>query len=155
MKATALLHQDHEKVNQLFQEFEQSPAKNKKKEIFEAIKTELELHSQVEEEIFYPAVRQAKGGGGNTEDLIIEGMQEHQGIDFMIEEISEMSPDDELYVVKVAELKDAVVHHVEEEETKVFQEAQRYFSNEVLEELGNEMQQRKQSIQAEGIDELR
>ena len=151
MKATTLLHQDHERVNDLFRQFESSQAS--RKQLFDEIKNELQVHAEIEEEIFYPAVRQARSA--NSEDLVIEAMQEHKGVDLMLDELSTMNPDDELYAVKMGELKNAVVHHVEEEESKVFQQAIVSFTDEALEQLGQELQERKESLKSENLDELR
>ena len=108
---------------------------------------------QVEEEIFYPAVRQARDP--KAEDLVIASMHDHHGIDDILDELSMLNPNDELFDAKVHELEQRVVQHVQEEESAVFEEARKYFTIEALEQLGEEMADRKRSLRQEDIDQIR
>jgi len=153
MEITRLLHEDHQRVQQLFHKYGTDRG-HQKKAIFEEIKNELAVHSQVEEEIFYPALRQARSS--KAEDLVTEAMNEHQGIDDIIEELDGMSPQDGAFDVKVKELEQLVVHHVEEEESEVFEQVRLVFSTEALKDLGAQATRRKRELEREDdLDDLR
>jgi hypothetical protein len=109
--AIALLKADHRKVEELFASFEN--ARGRKQEIATQICTELKIHSMLEEEIFYPALR------GKIEDADLdEAYVEHDGAKVMINEIMAGGPDEEFYDAKVKVLQEEIEHHVEEEEKR-------------------------------------
>ena len=93
-KATSLLKEDHQAVKKLFQEYQKiEGAEGRGREaIFDRIKTLLTIHAQIEEEIFYPAVRQEVAG---TEDLVEESVEEHNVVKSLLRELAAMSADDE------------------------------------------------------------
>jgi hemerythrin-like domain-containing protein len=149
MKATKLLEQDHKAVKNLFSKFEKAGEKayKVKKQIFDQIKQDLEIHAQIEEEIFYPAVRGTEDS--DAQDLIAEALEEHEGIKALLEEISDMEPDDTEYDSKVADLREEVEHHVEEEQSEIFEVAEDQLGNR-LEELGEELEERKEALRNGG-----
>src|SRR3954454_19027813 len=100
MDAVKLLKDDHKKVKSLFREYEKAGerAHQKKQRIAEQAFTELEIHSKLEEEIFYPAV-QAKGNK-ELKEVVNEGLEEHHVVDVLIEELKAMDPSDERYDAK-------------------------------------------------------
>ena len=112
--AIALLKADHRKVEELFAQFEAAKGEGKKQALAEQICMELTVHTQIEEDIFYPACE-----GAVEEDLLKEAYVEHDGAKVLIAEIEAGGPDDEFYDAKVKVLSEMIEHHVEEEEKRV------------------------------------
>jgi hemerythrin superfamily protein len=142
MKATALLEQDHDEVESLFERFEEAEG-DEKLALARQIFTELDLHTRIEEEIFYPAIRSEVP---DTEDDVREGIEEHHVAKQLIEELRGMSPSDEQYDAKMTVLKENVLHHVEEEEGEMFPTVEQALGAERLTALGEEM------LRAKGVD---
>jgi hemerythrin superfamily protein len=119
-KATALLKEDHRKVKKLFAEFEKLEESDTAEmaRIFEEVKTELTIHAQIEEEIFYPAIEKAEDE--EAKELTLEAQEEHRLVKQLIQELSGMTADEELFCAKMKVLKDNVLHHAEEEESEIF-----------------------------------
>ena len=117
--AIALLISEHREVNELFKQFEElgDRAKAKKKKIVDAVCTALTVHAQIEEEIFYPAVRASVK---DADDLVDEAAVEHASAKDLIAQLKSMSPSDDLYDAKVAVLGEYIEHHVKQEETEMF-----------------------------------
>ena len=113
MDAIAFLKNDHRTVEDLFERFENSRVKTAKEKIAKLVCLELMVHAQIEEEIFYPAVK-----GVVDEELYTEALVEHDGAKVLIAEILEGSPDDEFYDAKVKVLSEMIKHHVKEEEQR-------------------------------------
>jgi hemerythrin superfamily protein len=124
MDAIALLTQDHENVKALFEKYEATGEKAyaAKKKLATQICLELTRHATAEEEIFYPAVREA---GGETEDLVDEATVEHAAAKDLIAQILAMEPQDDLYDAKVKVLSEQIEHHVQEEEDEMFPKAKK------------------------------
>ena len=139
----AMLTEDHENVKQLFEQFEgmTDRAKVSKKKLATQICLELTKHTAIEEEIFYPAVRQALK---EEDDLMDEAIVEHASAKDLIAQILEMEPGDDLYDAKVKVLKEMVEHHVEEEEQEMFPKAREAGLD--MQELAQQMAQRKQEV---------
>jgi hemerythrin superfamily protein len=113
--AIALLKADHRKVEDLFADFEKAPSSSKKRELAHQICVELKIHTMIEEEIFYPALRGKIDG-----DDLDEAYVEHDGAKVLIAEISSGGPQaDEYYDAKVKVLQEEIEHHVEEEEKRM------------------------------------
>lgn len=142
--AIALLIRDHENVKSLFEQYEKlsdrSPAKKKK--IAHQICLELTKHATAEEEIFYPAVREANG---DNEDLVDEAVVEHASAKELIAQILAMEPGDDLYDAKVTVLSEQIEHHVKEEEEEMFPKAKKAKLDFVA--LGNAIEARKAEIE--------
>ena len=141
--AIALLRADHREVKGWFHEFEDASADAQKGELAKKICKALKVHTQIEEEIFYPAARQATGDG----DLLDEAQVEHAGAKDLITQIEAMKPGDPLYDAKVKVLGEQIDHHVEEEETELFPEARKAKMD--LAALGEKMAARKQQLMAQ------
>ena len=141
MDAIALLKNDHRTVEDLFERFEKSNAKTAKEKIAKLVCLELMVHSQVEEEIFYPAVR-----GVIDEELHDEALVEHDGAKVLIAEILAGSPDDEFYDAKVKVLSEMIKHHVKEEEQRDGMFAQARKGKVDLDALGAALAARKDEI---------
>ena len=142
--AIALLIEDHKKVKELFEKFDKLSDRSKvnKKKIADEICLELTVHAQVEEEIFYPAVRKPI----KDEDLMDEAVVEHASAKELIAQISEMDPGDDLYDAKVKVLSEQIEHHVEEEEGEMFPKVRKAKVDLVA--LGEEMAARKEELMA-------
>lgn len=142
------LQEDHRQVEALFRDFEQltgSGDVDAKESVATEICEKLTVHAQIEEEIFYPAARQALGG--DTE-IIDEAEEEHTDAKQLIAEIEEMSAEDDDFDSKVKSLSEAIAHHVEEEEGQMFPKLRQ--SGMETQGLGEQMAERKQEI----MDEL-
>jgi Hemerythrin HHE cation binding domain len=109
--AITLLKADHRKVEALFEQFEKAKDNAGKQKLAQEICTELTVHATIEEEIFYPACKEAV-----EDDLEHEAYVEHDGAKVLIAEIAQGNPDDEFYDAKVMVLSEMIKHHVKEEE---------------------------------------
>lgn len=142
--ATHVLANDHRNVEELFSKYEKASGSEQKKQIAQQICNELKIHAQLEEEIFYPALK-----GKVEEDLLKEAYVEHDGAKHLINEISAGGPDEDFYDAKVTVLKEQIEHHVKEEEKErdnMFQQARA--ADVDLNELGRQMLARKEELQA-------
>jgi hemerythrin superfamily protein len=143
MDAIALLTADHNEVRELFAQFRQAHEADdmaRMKELQQEIFSELETHTRIEEDIFYPAVRDV-----DEEELtetVDEGVQEHHVVKVLMREIESVSGDD-TFTAKMKVLMENVEHHAEEEETDMFPDLRGKMSQERLEELGAELQAAK------------
>ena len=146
MDAIALLKADHEKVDSLFSQLEETTesAEKTREELFTKLKQELDLHAHVEEKIFYPALKESE----ETRDITMEGIQEHHVVKVLLRELDAMGVGSETWTAKLKVLKENVEHHVEEEEGDMFKKARAVLSKEQLEELGTLMEQEKQQQKA-------
>jgi hemerythrin superfamily protein len=142
MDATRMLTEDHRKVEELFEQFEKASGDGRKEKLARQICTELKVHSMIEEEIFYPALR-----GKISDDDLDEAYVEHDGAKVLINEIEAGGPDDSFYDAKVKVLQEQIEHHVEEEEKSrgnLFQQARA--ADVDLEALGEQMALRKEEL---------
>src|SRR5215213_11401059 len=147
VSAIDLLEEDHRQVEGFFNEYETLEDAGEKERMALKICLALTVHTQIEEEIFYPAVREAI----EKAELIDEAIVEHAAAKQLIAEIEEMDPSDELYDAKVKVLGEQVRHHVEEEEDELFPEIK---SSELdLEALGKKMAERKAALLKETTKE--
>ena len=117
--AVALLKADHEAVSQLFAEYEKTRSVPNKKALVAQICTALSVHAQIEEEIFYPAVKAAL----KDKLLVPEATVEHAGVKDLIAQLKGLEPDGEMYDAKVKVLSEYVKHHVKEEQNEMFPKA--------------------------------
>lgn len=144
--AFAMLKADHKTVKALFKDFDglaEDGDNEQKADLVQQICNELTVHAQVEEELFYPAVRAAI----DDADLLDEAEVEHASAKDLIAQLNEMEPGDELYDAKVTVLSEYVDHHVREEEDEMFPKVQK--SDLDAKALGQEMLARKQALKAE------
>jgi hemerythrin-like domain-containing protein len=145
--AVEMLKHDHAQVKDLFRQYEAAGdrAYQKKQRIAEEVFTELEVHTTLEEELFYPAMKRKTDQNGK--DLVAEAMEEHHVVTTLMEELKGLDPKDERYDAKFKVLMDNVEHHIEEEEGEMFPEAEEVLGDR-LERLGTQMQERKQQLTA-------
>jgi hemerythrin superfamily protein len=143
--AIALLVADHREVQAMFKQFEElgDRAKATKKKLADQICSALELHTQIEEELFYPAVR---GVSRDLADLVDESLVEHASAKELIVQLEEMDPEDDLYDAKVKVLGEQIEHHVGEEEEAMFPKVRKLKLDLVA--LGQEMAARKDELAA-------
>lgn len=142
--AIALLIEDHKRVRKLFKQFDKmkedgQPAE--KEALARQICEELKLHTEVEEKIFYPAVRKAI----KEEDMLDEALVEHASAKDLIAQIEEGDPKDGMWAARVSVLGEYVEHHVSEEEEEMFPKAKKAKLD--LEALGEEIEEMKMSRQ--------
>ncbi len=138
--AIALLKADHEAVSHLFGEYEKTRSVANKKALVKEICVALTAHAQIEEEIFYPAVRAAL----KDKLLVPEATVEYAGVKALIAQLEGQEPDGEMYDAKVKVLSEHVKHHVKEEQTEMFPKAKA--SSLDMVELGDEMALRKAEL---------
>ncbi|MGZ3182344.1 MAG: hemerythrin domain-containing protein [Telluria sp.] len=148
MDAIQLLTQDHREVEDMFEKYEAlgERAMVSKKKLAEQICQALVAHTAIEEEIFYPAVRDA---GKEFEDVVDEAVVEHASAKDLIAQLQGMDADEELYDAKVKVLSEQIQHHVQEEEKEMFPKVKKAKLD--LRALGQQMQERKQEIEAGGL----
>jgi len=140
--AIALLKADHKAVSSLFADYEETDSGKQKKLIVTEICNELTVHTQIEEEIFYPAIRAAL----KDKLLLPEAKVEHAGIKDLITQLEGVEPDGVAYDAKVKVLSEYVEHHVKEEQTEMFPKVKA--SSLDLVELGARMAARKADLLA-------
>ena len=145
--ATVLLQRDHADVKKLFRQYEKLADNEADGQERQALAMQicqmLTVHATIEEEIFYPAAREAEV----EEDLLDEAEVEHASAKDLIAQIQSMSPDDELYDAKVAVLGEYVEHHVQEEEGQMFPKCRRAKMD--LAGLAEQLAERKSELMAE------
>ena len=138
-----LLKADHRKVEQLFTELE-SASGNEKLNVFKQIKTELELHTHIEEKIFYPALEEPE----ETHDLALEAYEEHAVVKNLLKELGRARTANDEWEAQAKVLQENVEHHVEEEENELFEKAESALEEEQLEALGEQMEAEKERKQS-------
>lgn len=142
--AFALLKKDHDKVKNLFDQFEKPEVVSAKKKIVNQALIELQIHAAIEEELFYPAIRKAVG-----KTTMNEADEEHHVAKVLISELAEMDGREERYMAKFKVLSENVRHHIEEEETELFSKA--HDAKIDFEALGEAMLQRKEHLLLNGV----
>ena len=113
-----------------------------RKELFAKIKQELEVHETIEEEIFYPALKEFAA----TKDLTLEAYEEHDVVDTILGELERTPVEDETWGAKFTVMKENLEHHIEEEEGNLFKQARRLLDEAELEALGDRLQARKEQL---------
>jgi hemerythrin superfamily protein len=149
MNAITMLTNDHRAVKQLLSELESTTERGIKtrEELFARIKAELTVHEIIEEEIFYPALKEHP----KAKDIVLEGYEEHNVVDTLMGELSAMPVDDERWGAKAKVMQENVEHHIEEEEGEMFKKARQVFDETELEELGERMTGRRASAERETV----
>ena len=142
MNAFELLKQDHKKVSGIFEKLEPTTerAEKTREELFTQLKQELDVHAAIEEQIFYPAIKDAD----ETHEITLEAFEEHAVVKTLLSELDAEPKDTEEWKAKLTVLKENVEHHVEEEETEMFPKARKVLSEEQIEQLGARMEAAKQ-----------
>ncbi|MFP8835277.1 hemerythrin domain-containing protein [Hydrogenophaga sp. XSHU_21] len=141
--AIALLKADHKAVSELFAEYEKARSSSRKKALIAEICTALSVHAQIEEEIFYPAVKAAL----KDKLLVPEATVEHASLKDLIAQIEAVEPDTEMVEARIKVLSEYVKHHVKEEQDEMFPKV-RASTIDVV-ELGMRMSARKEDLLAQ------
>jgi hemerythrin superfamily protein len=139
MNALELLKEDHEKVAALFDQVKETEDEQKHWSLFEQIKTELEVHTHIEETVFYPRLQQYE----DLKDMVLEALEEHKQVKTLIREIAALAKGSEKLAAKLTVMGENVEHHVEEEEDEMFPQVEDLLSEDELEELGTQLQAAK------------
>jgi len=139
MKATDLLKKQHKNVKTLFKKVEETEDGHRRRQLMDEIANELKIHTQIEEEIFYPAVREI--GSSKAGEMVDESYEEHHVVDLVLAELPNVDPEDERFAAKMTVLSQLVEHHAEEEEEEMFPLAEKKLGKERLQELGERMEQ--------------
>lgn len=143
--ASSLLKEDHQRVLKMFKDYEDLKSDGnaaRRQELARTICTELKVHTEIEEAIFYPAMREAS----SETALVDEAEVEHASAKQLIREIESMQPGDELYDAKIKVLGEYVRHHIREEENQMFPAAGKAGVDTA--EIAGELMERKEQLQA-------
>ena len=153
MNAIEMLKEDHREAMELIEQLELAGdatdaddvgVEGMPVETFNQLQSALTLHTQLEEKIIYPAMRQFD----ETRAMIDEAVQEHQQVDQLLDEMTSLAPGDDEFQELLAELRDSIEHHVDEEENELFPKAEELCGQQRLEEMGRQMQEMKQGLGA-------
>ncbi|WP_406099685.1 hemerythrin domain-containing protein [Streptomyces sp. NBC_01013] len=150
MDGIVLLKEDHKTVEKLFKQFEKAGdnAHAEKRKIADRVIDELTTHTWIEEKIFYPAVREA---APDTKDDVLESVEEHHVVLWMLSELKDLDPADERFDAKMTVLMENVRHHVEEEEKEWFPDVRKAMGRNRLTELGEQMEKAKKQAPGEPL----
>jgi hemerythrin-like domain-containing protein len=141
--ALKLLKRDHDNVKKLLSEIEDTTERAVKTRTsgLAKLKQELTIHEAIEEEIFYPALKEH----AKTREIALEAYEEHGVVDAIMGEIEQTPVEDETWMAKFTVMKENLEHHIQEEEGEMFKQARQVFDRDTLEELGERMQARKET----------
>ena len=142
MDAIKLLKDDHATMKGLFKKFEQAGdrAHKTKRRLVDQMIEDLSVHASIEEQIFYPGVREMVAG---TEDIVLESLEEHHIVKWTLNELEQMQPQDERFDAKVTVMIESVRHHIEEEEKEMFPQVRKALKPAQLRDLGERMERAK------------
>lgn len=148
MDAIEFLTEQHRETESLFEQFEEAGDLARRGEIAEEIIQDLELHTTLEEAVFYPAVRDSIP---EMQAELLEDFEEHHAVELLLKELGGMNPSDERFDAKVTVVKTQVQHHIQEEENDLFPRVRSEFGSDQLNQLGQQLQQRAQALKS-GVD---
>ncbi len=148
MDAFTLLKTDHKTVAGIMEKIEATTERAVKgrDELFTQLKTELDIHAEIEEKILYPVLEKAE----ETHDISLEAYEEHRIVKQLLSELEAEPKDAEEWTAKFTVLKENVEHHVEEEEGEMFKKARKVLSQEEIDELGARLEEAKGKQKAAG-----
>lgn len=147
MNAIELLKADHEKVKQLLTEISETTerAVKKRAELLSKIKMELSIHTTIEEEDFYPAFKEA--GAKDELKMYYEALEEHRAVESLVlPDLLNTEPGSVEFSGRIKVMKELLEHHIEEEEQEMFVTAAKLMSEEQLQTLGKQMEEKKNSL---------
>jgi hemerythrin-like domain-containing protein len=147
MNALELLKEDHDRIKPLLDELKETTdrAEKTRGELISRIKAELTIHEVIEEEIFYPALKEHP----KAREIVLEGYEEHDVVSRLMGELDGMDPTDEQFGPKAKVMAENIEHHIEEEEGEMFKQARQVFEADELDTLGDRMARRKESANQE------
>ncbi len=146
MDAFKLLKSDHEKVAGILEKIDGTTerALKTREELFTQLKSELDVHAEIEEKIFYPVLEKAE----ESREITLEAFEEHRLVKQLLGELEAEAKDNETWTAKFTVLKENIEHHVEEEEGELFKKARKVLSEEEIDELGTRMEEAKSKQKA-------
>lgn len=147
MNAIKLLKEDHDRVDKLFQQVKANEDGDNR-DVFEQIKAELEVHTHIEETIFYPYLQE--NGDEELKKITLEGIEEHRQAKMFLRELDSLVADSEKFPPKLKVLMEDIEHHVQEEEGEMFKMVESQFDEATLVELGETMKKEKSKTQKSG-----
>jgi len=144
MNAITLLEDDHKELKTLLEKGDDTTERAVKTRaaLLQEIAAKLTAHEKIEEDIFYPALKQHP----KAREIVLEGYQEHHVVDLIMAELKDTAEDDERWAAKFSVMKENIEHHIEEEEGDMFKTARAVFTSQELEELGTRMEQMKGEV---------
>jgi hemerythrin-like domain-containing protein len=147
MDALTLLKRDHDAVKTILQELDRTTDRGVKtrEELFTRVKQELEVLEAIEEEIFYPTLKEHP----KVKEIVLEGFEEHHVVNGIVAELGAVPFDDETWGAKLTVMKENVEHHIDEEENEMFSRARQVLDEGELDELGARMEVRKDELTAQ------
>jgi len=145
MDALTMLKKDHDKVKTLLSELEETTerAVKTRQEGLARLKSDLVVHEQIEEQIFYPALKEH----AEAREIVLEAYEEHDVVDSILREIEQTPVEDETWAAKFKVMKENLEHHIGEEEGEMFDTTREIFEPAELQELGEQMMALKERLQ--------
>jgi hypothetical protein len=143
MDALTLLKKDHDLVKDLLQRIDACEDSEECGELFHHLGDRLKDHETIEEEIFYPTLKQV----AKAKELVLEAYEEHQLVDYILEDMHGLPFDSDEWIAKFKVAAEAVEHHIEQEESRMFKLARKAFDRGELEGLGQRMEERQVELQ--------
>jgi hemerythrin superfamily protein len=147
MKATDLLKKQHRDVKAMFKKMDKTESARGRRELMDQIAGALEMHTTIEEEIFYPAVKGLETK--KADEMVAEAYEEHHVVKLLLKELPTVDPEDERFEAKMTVLSELVEHHADEEEEEMFKTAER-LGDEELRALGERMEARMGGVRPKG-----
>jgi hemerythrin-like domain-containing protein len=147
MNAIDILKADHEKVKGILSQLSESTdrALKKRVELLDKLEMEITIHTQLEEQILYPAFKEA--GGKEQDEMYYEAKEEHRTVDSLVlPDLKGTDPSTPEFAGRVKVVKELLEHHIEEEETEMFPQAKKLLGKAKLDELGEQMEVMKTSL---------
>jgi hemerythrin-like domain-containing protein len=146
MDALSLLKDDHDRVKKMLEELDSTTerATKTRPEMLAKLKQDLTIHEAIEEEIFYPALKEH----AEAKEIVLEAYEEHDVVDTIMTEIEQTPVEDETWAAKFTVMKENLEHHIEEEEGEMFKQARKVLDENELATLGEQMAARKKALAA-------
>lgn len=149
MDAITLLTNDHDVVRELFQAFADTGDSEARRALYRTLRHELQTHSRIEEQVFYPAVMRLRAEPAR--DAVRDALEDHHILDGLMGEIDQIEPEDARYAAKVRSLQEHVERHLEHEEQALFAQARIHLTDERLERLGRDMALLRESLEGDPV----
>ena len=149
MNAVDMLESQHREMEELFAKLEKADRSDRKQKLFTQIADKLAVHASIEEQEFYPAVKAKR-----TEDILLESLEEHLGINRVLSDLIDLDPSDETFDAKTKVLQEQVEHHVGEEEDDIFPKVKKIFDEETLVAIAQQMALLQEELLAKGNPRL-
>lgn len=142
-----MMKHDHERVRGILDQMQKRDA-DSREELVRDLERELKIHAQLEEEIFYPAFRDAAGSGSDRQ-MYFEATEEHHVVDMVVPELTAISGDSERFAARAKVVRELIEHHIEEEEGEMFPKATELLGDTGMSELGSRMIARRLELEKE------